>query len=300
MSQFKFVPLEQGTPEWLAYRNGGIGASDIPTIIKCEGAYQTRESLMEQKAGRLQVEHSEYTQKIFSEGHQIEELVRVEAETQLGEKFIPCVVQSSGIPHFFASIDGMSSDGKRIIEVKSTKKKDFVSMVRSGECPPVYFYQIQWQLFITDLKECTLIVVDKETGDRIPLIVERDDDVICDLAVSAQIFFDELQALKGTPRTELVSDDQDALHLSQILMRIEVVSDELDQLDAIKKQLAEKLLKKYGANKLENKTFKIQTIEKVGAVNYKDIPELKGVNLDQYRGKTTNYIKVSLSKGETK
>lgn len=298
--KFKFVPLEQGTPEWLAYRNTGIGASDIPSIIKCEGAYQSRESLMEQKAGLLTIEHSEFTQRIFAEGHQIEEQVRLEAESQLGEKFIPCVVQSGSIPHFFASIDGMSSDGARIIEVKSTSKKDFVSMVRTGGCPPVYFYQIQWQLFVTDLKECTLIVVDKATGDRLPLFVERDDDVICDLAISAQLFFEELQAMKGTPKAEIIPNDTDALALSQILERIESLSDEIDQLDELKKTIAEKLLKKYGATKLENDNFKIQTLEKVGSINYKSIPELQGVNLELFRNKPTKYLKITKSKGVEK
>lgn len=299
MPKFKFVQYEQGSPEWLAYRRKGIGASDIPSIIECDGAYKTKTQLIESKLGRDEI-HNDYTKMIFAEGHAIEEIVRTEAESQLGQRFFPCVIESVQNPQFFASLDGMSEDGKRIIEVKSTKKHDFVSMVRSGICPPVYYFQIQWQLMISGLDECTLIVVDKNTGDRHPLIVEREDAMIESLKISAEKFLGEFEGQMLSPKKEIAPNDNDAMMLESVLVNLQDLKQKVEYLENLKEEYAQKLLSKYGATKLENEFFKIQTIEKVGSVNYKQIPELKGVNLDQYRGKSSQYIKVSTSKGDSK
>lgn len=295
--KYKFVSLEQGSPEWLAYRKNGIGASEIPAICNVRGSYQTADQVLDSKFG-IEKTISDYTAKIFAEGHELEEQVRAEAFENLGKQYRPAVVESIEHPMFFASLDGISENNDAIIEVKSTRKADFLRQVQDGFCPDIYFYQIQWQLYITGLKECTLVVVDAETKNKYPIIVDRDDSIIETLVGEALKFYERMKS-GVAPTQQLDAFDEIGMRLEAVLHSIEVYNERIKELEDKKKEYASFLLIKYAAKKLENDRLSIQVMERQGSVNYKAIPELRGVNLDQYRGKATTQMRVALKGGKS-
>ena len=42
--------------------------------------------------------------------------------------------------------------------------------------------------------------------------------------------------------------------------------------------------------------YEFKSIDRIGTINYKDIPELKNVDLGKYRGDNINYFKLSFNK----
>ena len=72
------------------------------------------------------------------------------------------------------------------------------------------------------------------------------------------------------------------------------VSRRLAEIDDEVKTLAERILAQYGANQIENDQIKIAWVEREGSVDYKNVPELKGVDLTKYRKKGSRFIKVTI------
>lgn len=52
----------------------------------------------------------------------------------------------------------------------------------------------------------------------------------------------------------------------------------------VEAQLKSELIEYSGSQPFEGKTYKLDWIERLGSVQYKNIPELKTIDLDQYRG----------------
>lgn len=295
--KYKFVELQQGSKEWIEFRRNGIGASDIPSICGIKGAYQSADDLLDAKFG-IEKEHNEFTLRIFAEGHAVEDMVRTESEQYLGVKYRPVIIQSIERPEFFASLDGMSEDNKSILEVKTTRKADFIRQAQEGFCPDLYFLQIQWQLFVSDLNDCKLVIVDADKMNKYPLQIERDDAIIATLVTEADKFFERMKT-GVAPTKQLDTFDEVAMRLEAVLHSIDVYSERLDELEDKKKEYASFLLVKYAAKKLENDRISISVSERAGSVNYKAIPELQGVDLEKYRGKATTQMRVALKGGKS-
>jgi hypothetical protein len=64
-----------------------------------------------------------------------------------------------------------------------------------------------------------------------------------------------------------------------------------ERLDLLKKEATD-YCKDRILGKVKCKSLRITKVVKRGNVNYKKVPDLEGVDLDQYRGKDTIYYKV--------
>jgi putative phage-type endonuclease len=66
--------------------------------------------------------------------------------------FTPAVVESSEFLFLGASLDGITDDGKAILEIKCGVKSH--EMAKNGEIPEYYLCQIQHQLICTRAEKC--------------------------------------------------------------------------------------------------------------------------------------------------
>ena len=182
--KYKLVDLEQGSLPWLDYRASRIGSSDIPSIAGAPGAYKSRNAVMKEKLLGASAVNS-FTQRIFDKGHTGEATVRDYYRKQ-GVIFTPAVVESLENPEYFASLDGLSNDADQFIEVKQTSKIQIVESVKAGIIPPVFNFQMQWGLGITECKSAKLIVFFK--SDLYSIIVRPDVDLFKNLKACALSF----------------------------------------------------------------------------------------------------------------
>ena len=289
----KKVNLEQGTHEWLAYRLNGVGGSDIASIIEADGAFKNRKEVLMEKLGQTK-ELTEYQKTIFKDGHEWESLVR-DRLNQQGFNFIPAVVESTVDPRFFASLDGMDVEREILLEVKSVTNMDRFKAYCEN-IPAHYVAQVQWQMFCTGYNHTMVAFVCQ--GEVAVKEVAPDFDLQSKLVVEATAFLQELDGIKaGTmpaPVQQISTPDMERLFALKSASA--EASKALDALDAQIKELAEKILADHQATHVQSPFLTVQWCEREGAVDYKKIPELVNIDLNQYRKKGTKYLKVTLNK----
>jgi putative phage-type endonuclease len=289
----KKIGLEQGTPEWIAYRLNGVGGSDIASIIGSEGAFKNRQEVLMEKLGHTK-ELSEFQKKLFQDGHEWEALVRDQLNTQ-GFNFRPEVVECQFNNRLFASLDGLDVDREMILEVKSVMSMDkFKAYVANP--PAHYITQCQWQMMVTGLPVTLLAFVCQ--GEVAVKEVHADPHAQAKLIVEADQFLDDLDKVKaGTmPAPVQQVSTLDMERLFELKSASVEASKALEALDQQIKELAEKILADHQAIHVQSPFVTVQWCEREGSVDYKKIPELSKIDLNQYRKKATKFLKVSLNK----
>jgi putative phage-type endonuclease len=158
--------LEQGTPEWLAFRRHLRMASETPGLLGLN-KYCSPERTITSKVRCVEVEQS----PAMAHGHEQEPLARDWYNDTFGELMRPAVYQ---LGQFGASLDGINLDGSRILEVKSPWKDPQNSerylLAQQGNYLEADYAQVQHQLYVSEARACDLLIWDwtTETG----LVVE--------------------------------------------------------------------------------------------------------------------------------
>jgi len=146
----QIVILSQGTPEWLAWRNGGIGSSDAMVIAAEAGMIPTKDwmgnidELYLEKTGVL---GPEKPNPLMERGHRLEPFARATYERQTGEVVLPVCGTMDQDPMMRASFDGISFDGLSYLELKAPNA-DVHALAREGKVVDYYKPQIAHQALV--------------------------------------------------------------------------------------------------------------------------------------------------------
>lgn len=141
--------MKQGTPEWLAWRKEGIGASDVPVILGVS-PWRTPYELWQEKTGRREGQAENFAMR---RGSAMEATARAAYEAATGIAMQPAEV-THGLLYFMrASLDGITLDGSVILEVKCPGMEDHAKAV-AGLIPEKYIPQVQAQLFVSGASRC--------------------------------------------------------------------------------------------------------------------------------------------------
>lgn len=136
--------LEQGTAKWKQWRTGGFGASDMPVLMR-KSPWKSVEKLLKEKRGY----DDGYENDAMREGRALEPVARREYCKVVGfDVSSPCL-QHFDYPWARASLDGISSDRKKVVEIKCGKGA--YSQAKDGKIPRYYYAQLQHILFVTGL-----------------------------------------------------------------------------------------------------------------------------------------------------
>jgi putative phage-type endonuclease len=285
----KKLELIQGTPEWLAYRKNGIGGSDIASIASIPGAYKSRSAVLREKLGFDQKQLSSFQEALFASGHAWEDSVRTSVETSLGVPLAPLVIEAHDDPRFFASLDGWDDVSKTVLEVKSTGKESLFQNLAEGVVWPIWQAQIQWALYCTGGSRALLACVLDQSGDVIIHEIQPDLNMQALLVGVALDFLRELDAAKrlAVPDRHIKEIEKMKRVLDRVSKRAKVIEDRM-------KTMAESVLGISGITRLETDALTIAYQERAGAIQYKNIEALKGVDLEQYRGKPSKFVTIKL------
>lgn len=289
------IELQQGSQEWLDYRQNGIGASDIASIMAESGAFATKSQVLLEKLGH-QKELTEFEKRIFNEGHEWEAVVR-ESLNQQGYSFTPAVVECEGNPRFFASLDGLDEEKKLILEVKSVQTQERFKEY-CEKVPAHYNCQVQWQLMCTGYTNALIAFVH---NGEVKVSEVKSDPMIQE--IYQKVGYEFLRELDSVASTGIaVSKYVGSTEMDRISFLKKTQAEMQTQIDMIEeeiKYLAEKMLVENKAFKVENDTITVERVERQGSVDYKKIPELQNIDLNRFRKKGTTYLKVQLKKGTT-
>ena len=143
------LDFDQSTDEWLSWRRGGIGASDAPVVMGLS-PWQKDGDLLRIKTGQ----HGRAAgQRRHAARQEAGTLARLAYVKHTGIDVAPVCVQSRQHSWMRASLDGLSADGRHVLEIKCPGEKDH-RLAASGSVPPEKYYpQLQHILAVTGLGE---------------------------------------------------------------------------------------------------------------------------------------------------
>jgi putative phage-type endonuclease len=180
------ITFRQGTDVWHQWRACGIGASDAP-IIMGECASRTRAQLMAEKLGLAAPREPNWKMTL---GVELEPHARLIYNHAVGHALVPVCLQGVAHPWLRASLDGLSADGLRAIEIKCGRATYWRTR-RMGRPPRHYHGQLQHILALTGLPRIDFVCY-FPPDPPICLTVLRDEAYIQKLLEKEEAFWREV------------------------------------------------------------------------------------------------------------
>ena len=282
------VKLVQGSPEWHAHRAQYRNASET-AIVMGESPWQTPYQLWELRTGRRQPE----VNAAMARGTALEPQARAAYEVLTGHVMQPLVLVEGD---YSASLDGLTFEGDLLLEIKCpVKGKDSMlwQQVAQGGIPAHYRWQLEHQFLVSKAAKGHLYVFDGADGmllevapcpDRWQAIHEAWNGFMECLRT------DTPPAL--TDRDKIIR--KDAEWQAAVLRFVELKA-EAERLAGRLETAKEALVAL--ANHPSESGFGVTVTRffKQGAVDYKRVPELAGVELEVYRQKGRWETRITLA-----
>ena len=167
----KTVELQQGTPEWHAFRAAHYTASDAPAMLGIS-PYKTRNELLREKKLGITPELDAATQARMAKGHEYEAQARSVAEAEIGEELYPAVGVCTAHPKLAASFDGITMDGRVVWEHK-TINNTIRAAAAKGEIPEHHRAQLEQQLLVAGADK-TIFCASNGTNELVSIAYTSD------------------------------------------------------------------------------------------------------------------------------
>ena len=185
---YEITALVERSPAWWDWRRGGIGSADAASILG-EKRAKTAERLLAEKQEPAKALNQGFARE---QGAAIERAARACYCREIVPVEPKCV-QSIGRPWQRASLDGLSGDGERVVEIKCGHAA-YQSAAARQRPPRHHVPQLQHILAVTGLP-----VIDYwcYCPSRPPLRLEvrRDDRFIERLVAAEEVFWRRLAAV---------------------------------------------------------------------------------------------------------
>lgn len=282
------VQLVQGSPEWHAHRRGLRNASETPAVLGIS-PWVTPYQLWLLKTGRAE----QPVNAAMRKGTALEPLARHAYEVETGHVMQPLVLQDGA---YSASLDGVTLDGDLIVEIKcpySGQGSALWQSVEAGEVPEYYLAQIQHQLMVSGAAQAHLWVFDGQHG--LLRVVEPDAGYAERIRVAWDAFAGFLDSDTPPPLADADSRQRDDEGWHLAAKAYQAAKAEADQAAARVEETRAALVAPATHPKEAGAGVTVTRFWKAGAVDYKKAVELKGVDLDRYRGKAREEVRVSVS-----
>jgi putative phage-type endonuclease len=278
------IPLEQGSQNWLDYRKTRIGASDAASIMGV--GFSTPLQLWKEKLGLVTKEVTSRMQR----GTDLEPLAREAFIKEMGLFVAPAVLESKEHSWMFASVDGLSYDGKTLVEIKCPNQKDH-ALALEGKIPEKYFPQLQHQMLVLNLEMMYYFSFDGNQGARV--LVYADSEYQRTLIAKERDFYKKLITFEQpelTDRDYIQKTDYDFLHHVHEYRKLLIEEKKIEQLKQTHRDALVHLADKQN---VEGGGLRVQQITRRGFVDYSAIPELKSVDLEKYRKPNVESVRIS-------
>lgn len=278
--------LKQNTPEWLHIRRSHIGASDSP-IIMGSSPYATPYQLWQRKLGLID---DQPTTPAMQRGHDLEEKARHELEKMTGLLFAPEVKFHEVHKWMMASLDAVDIEGKCIAEIKCPRSEDH-AIAKAGKIPDKYFPQLQHQMEVCQVEECYYFSFDGTQGELVKVF--RDDKYIKKMIEKEKLFFENIQTFTAPELCDRDFVENSTQQWLEAAHSWKLLKEEMSKLQEKEEQLKSLLVSLCQAPNVKGGGIKISKISRKGNIDYSLIQELKQIDLEKYRKKSSEYWKLS-------
>jgi len=282
------IQLAQGSQAWLDYRRTMRNASETAAVLGVS-PWCTPYQLWLVKTGRAQTKANAAMQR----GTDLEPVARLAYETETGNIMQPLVLQD-GL--YSASLDGMTLEGDLIVEIKCPYKGQGSTLwndVVAGHVPDHYAAQIQHQLMVSGARLAHLYVFDGTQGLLRPIEpIDHAVQRIRDGWDSFQVYLDTDLPPPLTDADTVIREDAEWMAAASAFTQAKQAADLADDVVA---KARDALVALARHPKEQGAGVSLTRFWKAGAVSYKTVPELKGVNLEAYRGKLREEVRVTVA-----
>jgi putative phage-type endonuclease len=264
----------QGTPEWLEMRKKMITATDACVIMNTS-LFLTPYTLWEQK---LNLSPPQKQNSAMKRGSDLESEALKCFNKEMNLSLQPKVILSTQLNWAMASLDGY--DNETAVEIKCPNKDDH-KVALNGKVPDKYFPQLQHQMFVANLKNMWYYSYDGTNG--VSVFVEADADYQTKMIEKELEFYRCIKEFVPPTMTEkdfLKRNDLAWRELSQRYLNVKM---RLKQFESEEKYLRDALVKAAIGQNCIGAGLKISKSIRKGAVDYKIIPELIGIDLEMFR-----------------
>lgn len=286
----KIINVEQGSTQWLSWRKTVITATDCPAILG-SSPWSTAYKCWQKKLGLIE---EQKTNEAMERGKKLEPIIRDRFIKKYGLNMTPLVVESSEHEFLGASLDGLSDCGNYIMEIK-TGGHNLYTMAQYGVIPDYYMHQMQHQLLVTGAQKCFYQVGHEDETKDIVIEVFPNADFVNNFMPQARAFL-KCMALSEPPALQ-DSDYQDMnenLDLEEDLKIYKELDEAIKALEEKKDHRRKKIINRCGDQSSICKGIKIMKMSMKGRIAYDEIEEIKNVDLDKYRKKSTTVWKILL------
>lgn len=280
------VRMAQGSPEWREHRRRYRNASETPAVLGIS-PWLTPYQLWQLKLGLIEQEVTAAMQH----GSEMEAAARSAYEHQTGRTIQPLVVVDG---EYSASLDGMTLGGERIVEIKCpVKGRDSTlwKTVEAGRLPEYYEKQVEHQLMVTRAEVADVFIFDGIDGillqatpqpETWPRIHESWDDFMGFVSSKSPP-----PLSKGDVRER---SDSEWATAAAYYLETKLFADQAQKALAEAKETLVALAShtsEMGAGVTVTRYWK------QGAIDYKKVPGLTALDLDQYRGAPREEVRVT-------
>lgn len=275
---YNIIDLEQRSSEWVQFREGKIGASDVASILGIspwETPLQCWEKMIFNKKKDITLS--------MQRGIDREQEALDWFNEQKKGIYIPMVLQSKQYPYLIASLDGIDIlDGcsPHTLEIKWPSMQSHLSC-KEGKIPDYYNAQMQFQFYISGANHGYYLSCWGE--DKIYWLVNRDQKYIDWMVPKILDFRNRL--IDFFPPEAI---DRDTVHINDLSLSVKAERYiELDlligELERERDDIRKELIEGCDHPRSVIGPIKIVKVVREGTVNWKDIPALQGVDISQYR-----------------
>lgn len=282
------IDIQQNTPEWLELRRSKLGASDAP-IIMGVSPWKTPLQLWKEKLG---LADSTKMNPAMKRGHELEEKARERFQEMTDIMVAPAVFVHQKHDWMMASLDGINYLGNRAVEIKCPGHKDH-ELALQGIIPEKYYPQLQHQIEVCSLEFIYYFSFNGVSGKIIE--VPRDDKYISGLLKKELEFMKCLRDLESPKFSERDFVDREDDEWALAAYEWKAVNLQIQHLQEKEEELRNVLIELSGNLSSKGAGLKLSKVIKRGLVDYKAIPELLNVNLDQYRKAPTECWRLTTS-----
>lgn len=183
--------LNQGTDEWLRWRNTGIGSSDAPIILGVSPWTTPRELFAEKTTG-VAARKQNYAMK---RGHDLEPGIRSWYESMMGFRVPPLCAEHDEHEWLKVSLDGWHEEYKLAVEIKAPNKIDHASAL-SGHLPEKYKCQCDHHLLVSGGRKLDYVSYNPNFPKHEQYAVvshQRDEDAIEKLFEAEKRFWEKVR-----------------------------------------------------------------------------------------------------------
>lgn len=273
--------MQQGSQEWLELRKTKITATDAPVILGMS-PWKNKVQLYNEKMDLVQ--RADPTPRMLR-GTELEPIARNLFILESGLFIEPAIIIKDWA---MASLDGISRDGKIIVEIKCPGEKDHAMALR-GEVPRHYFAQIQHQLYVADADSAYYYSFDGDNG--VAVAVFRDESFISRMVEEEKVFYNCLQ--NKTPPPDEIPTMTDSAWLDAATRYCEI-SARIKALEKEEEELRKRLIFLSGESPARGGGICLSSVCRKGPVDYSNIPALQGVDLEPYRKPSMTCWKITI------